>query len=170
MPDPWANKLREKMRRISRNMTATPLACAVLLLAGCCCCGLNSPTYSPNWSPTPRPHIQNLTDADFDSAVLRNGKPTLVDFWAPWCGPCQMVDPAFVEVAEEFNGQLNFARVNVDENSELAGRYRVWSIPTLVMFHNGELVAQHEGVPMSADQSVEESTRAWVVQQLEELE
>lgn len=77
-----------------------------------------------------------------------------------------MVDPAVVAVADEFNQQINFARLNVDDNPEMAGRYQVWSIPMLALFRDGEIVARHEGVPMDASGDVEKATRAWLTAEL----
>ena len=122
------------------------------------------------FTPTPSPYIVTVSDADFDSVVVRGDKPTLVDFWAPWCGPCQMVDPAMVAVADEFHEQHNIARINIDENQGTAQRYQVWGIPLLAIFHNGEIVAKHEGVPMDGSGDIEQATRDWVAREIAKIE
>ncbi len=86
----------------------------------------------------------NINVNNFDQEVLKSDIPVLVDFWAPWCGPCQMVVPIVEEIAEE-NPDIKVVKVNVDENQELAMRYRVMSIPTLIVFKDGEIVARSMG-------------------------
>jgi len=87
-----------------------------------------------------------LTDANFDSEVLKATMPVLVDFWAVWCGPCQMQGPIVEEVAKAMEGKAKVGKVNVDENPERAGMYNVMSIPTLMIFNKGQLVKQWSGV------------------------
>ncbi len=84
------------------------------------------------------------TTQQFDE-VLKSSKPVFVDFWAEWCGPCRAVSPAVEEVSKEYEGQVDFAKVNVDENNELATRYNIFSIPTLAIFQNGKIIAQQAG-------------------------
>ncbi len=79
-----------------------------------------------------------LTPDNFDSEVLKSSLPVLVDFWATWCGPCQMLAPVLEEFANENEGKIKVGKVNVDENRELAMEYRISSIPTLILFENGE--------------------------------
>ena len=86
----------------------------------------------------------NLTIDNFDAEVLTSDKPVLIDFWAPWCGPCQMVLPIIAELAEEVT-DAKICKVNVDENSELAQKFRVMSIPTLLVVKNGEVVKREVG-------------------------
>ena len=86
----------------------------------------------------------NLTIDNFDSEVLKSDKPVLIDFWAPWCGPCQMVLPIIAELAEEVT-DAKICKVNVDENIELAQRFRVMSIPTLLVEKDGEVVKREVG-------------------------
>lgn len=80
-----------------------------------------------------------LTKQNFETEVLKSDIPVLVDFWATWCGPCMMLSPVIAELAEELDGKVKVGKVNVDEQNELAMQYRVASIPTLLLFKNGEL-------------------------------
>lgn len=87
-----------------------------------------------------------ITDQNFDEEVLQAKTPVLVDLWAPWCGPCLMAAPIIEQVAEKYEGQLKVVKLNVDDNPEVANRYRVRSIPTLLLFKGGEVVDQAIGV------------------------
>jgi len=89
-----------------------------------------------------------VTDATFDQEVLKSTTPVLVDFWAPWCGPCKMQNPILEEVAKDFEGKAKIAKVNVDENPGIAQKFLVMSIPTLMLFKNGEVIKQMIGVQM----------------------
>jgi thioredoxin 1 len=80
------------------------------------------------------------TDTNFDQEVLKSDIPVLVDFWAPWCGPCRMVSPLVDELAEELTGKLKVVKVNTDENQEIAVKYGIRSIPTLGIFKDGNIV------------------------------
>ena len=92
-----------------------------------------------------------LTKENFEAEVLNSDLPVLVDFWASWCGPCMMLSPIISELAEEFDGKLKVGKVNVDEQNELAMQYRVASIPTLLLFKNGQLTKTSVGFMPKAD-------------------
>ncbi|HEY8131709.1 MAG TPA: thioredoxin [Thermoanaerobaculia bacterium] len=83
--------------------------------------------------------IKHVTDQDFDQ-VLKGGKPVFVDFWAPWCGPCRIIGPIVEELAPNYQDKAVIAKMNVDDNPEVAQKYGVTSIPTLMMFKDGKLV------------------------------
>lgn len=86
-----------------------------------------------------------VTDATFQKEVLEAEQPTIVDFWASWCGPCKMIGPIFEELSKEYSGKVKFAKVNVDENSKTPANYGVRGIPTLIMFKGGKIVEQVVG-------------------------
>lgn len=91
-----------------------------------------------------------ITDDSFESDVLNSDKPVLVDFWAEWCGPCRMVEPVVEELADEYEGKAKIGKVNVDENPQISMKYGIRSIPSLLIFKNGEVVDQIVGaVPKS---------------------
>ncbi|MFD1803849.1 thioredoxin TrxA [Mixta tenebrionis] len=89
--------------------------------------------------------IVHLTDKSFETDVLQAEGLTLVDFWAEWCGPCKMIAPILDEVAEEYDGKLTIAKLNIDENPETAPKYGIRGIPTLLLFKNGEVAATKVG-------------------------
>lgn len=100
-----------------------------------------------------------FTDANFEEEVLKSDKPVLVDFWAPWCGPCQMMSPVIDEVAKEIGDVAKVGKLNVDENGESAQKYGVMSIPTLIIFKDGQNVKQLVGA-QSKDVLLEELKNA----------
>ena len=93
----------------------------------------------------------NVTDADFESEVLKSDLPVLVDFWAPWCGPCRMVAPIVEELADEYNGKVKFVKLNTDDNVQTASRYGIRSIPTLLVFKGGKAIGQVIGFRPKSD-------------------
>jgi len=84
--------------------------------------------------------VTDVTDQDFEGEVIKSTVPVLVDLWAPWCGPCRMVAPVVDKLAERYDGKFKFCRLNVDENPQIATKYGVMSIPTLMFFKGGEAV------------------------------
>lgn len=93
--------------------------------------------------------VITITLENFETEVIKSEKPVLVDFWAPWCGPCRMLSPVVDEIAEE-NSNIKVGKVNVDEQEELAMRFGIMSIPTLIVFKNGEAVKRTMGVQPKA--------------------
>ncbi|MEM5947362.1 thioredoxin [Spirochaetia bacterium 38H-sp] len=100
----------------------------------------------------------NITAADFKKEVIESDIPVLVDFWAEWCAPCKMVAPVLEELSNAYSGKLKVVKVNVDEEPDLAGNYGVVSIPTILLFKNGEVVKQHIGAaPLSVFEQLVQS-------------
>ena len=87
----------------------------------------------------------NINDSDFTSEVLQNKTPVLVDFWAPWCGPCRMAEPVLEELSEEYKGKVIIAKLNIDENQENSEKYGIMSIPTTILFKDGKEVGRQVG-------------------------
>jgi len=90
--------------------------------------------------------LDSINDIDFDQKVLQAKGPVLVDFWASWCRPCLMVAPILDELAEKYSGKINFVKVDVDQNPKTAARYNVMSIPTILIFKNGQPVSHIVGL------------------------
>ncbi len=98
--------------------------------------------------------IIHTTDASFEEDVIKNNNVVLVDFWAEWCGPCKMITPVLDQLSVEYADKLQIAKVNVDENSETPAKYGVRGIPTLLLFKDGEILAQKVGA-LSKTQLIE---------------
>lgn len=86
-----------------------------------------------------------VTDSNFDTAVLKSSLPVLVDFWAPWCGPCRALGPVIDELATEYDGKVTVLKMNVDENPATPGKYGIRAIPTMILFKDGQVVEQVTG-------------------------
>lgn len=91
-----------------------------------------------------------INDSNFQ-ALIAEGKPVVVDLWAPWCGPCRMMGPVMNELAEEYEGRVIVSKMNVDDNEEVPANFNVMNIPTLLFFKNGQLVNRHVGAARKAD-------------------
>ena len=89
--------------------------------------------------------IKHLSDASFEADVLKSSTPVLVDYWAEWCGPCKMIAPILDEVSTTYQGKLNIAKMNVDENREIPAKFGIRGIPTLMLFKDGQLAATKVG-------------------------
>jgi thioredoxin 1 len=87
-----------------------------------------------------------LTDENFDAEVLKSSIPVLVDFWAPWCGPCRMMAPTIEQIAKEMEGKVKVGKINIDQHNKYAGQFGIMSIPTFLVFKGGKVVEQMVGV------------------------
>ncbi|MCH2693328.1 MAG: thioredoxin [Acidobacteriia bacterium] len=96
-------------------------------------------------------NVIELTDANFQSEALEADKPVLVDFWAPWCGPCRMVGPIIDDVAETYLNKVKVGKLNTDDNPQVATKYGIRSIPTILLFKNGEVVGNLMGAKPKQD-------------------
>jgi len=109
----------------------------------------------PNCGKCHRPlfsdHPVELDEAHFDTYLTKNDLPVLVDFWAPWCGPCRMMAPAFAHAASQLAPRVLFAKLNTDEAQETAARYGIRSIPTMILFRRGQEAARHSGAVGTAE-------------------
>jgi thioredoxin 1 len=91
-------------------------------------------------------NLLHVSDDEFETEVLNSKLPVLVDFWAPWCGPCRMLGPIIEDLSKEYDGQVLFAKLNTDENPETPGQYGIMSIPSLLLFKDGEMVGRTVGM------------------------
>ncbi|MEN9779713.1 MAG: thioredoxin TrxA [Burkholderiaceae bacterium] len=94
--------------------------------------------------------IKHISDSSFESDVLQADKPVLVDYWAEWCGPCRMIAPILDEVSQAYQGKLQIAKMNVDENRDIPAKFGIRGIPTLMLFKNGQLAATKVGAVSKA--------------------
>ena len=90
--------------------------------------------------------VISVGDKDFQEKVLNSNDPVLCDFWAEWCGPCKQISPILAEIAEEYSGKVIIAKVNIDENPEVPSKYGIMSIPTLILFKNGDSISSQIGL------------------------
>jgi len=96
-------------------------------------------------------NLFEFTDSNFDNEALKTDKPALVDFWAPWCAPCRMVGPIIEELATNYSGKVKVGKLNTDDNPNIASRYGIMSIPTILLFKNGEIVDRLVGAVPKRD-------------------
>ncbi|RKZ16452.1 thioredoxin [bacterium] len=96
-------------------------------------------------------NVMNFESSNFDSEVAGSDVPVLVDFWAPWCGPCKMIGPIIEDLVGEYGDKIKVGKVNVDDNQELAGKFGIRGIPTVMLFKGGEVVASFVGVRPKED-------------------
>lgn len=104
-------------------------------------------------------NVVEFTDANFDAEVLKSELPVLVDFWAPWCGPCRMIAPSIEALSTEYAGKAKIGKLNTDEATEVSAKFGIRSIPTLLVFKNGEVVNQLVGA-LPKDKIAEQLNRA----------
>ena len=98
----------------------------------------------------------DVTDASFETEVLKSDVPVLVDFWAPWCGPCRSIAPHVEALGDQYTGKLKVAKVNVDKNQQVAGQFGIRGIPAILVFKNGEIANQLTGMPANPKGKLQE--------------
>lgn len=103
--------------------------------------------------------VPEFTDANFDTEVLQSSTPVLVDFWAPWCGPCRMLAPSIEALSKDYDGKVKIGKLNTDDNGETAAKFGIRSIPTLLIFKDGQVVNQLVGA-LPKDKIAEQLDRA----------
>jgi thioredoxin 1 len=96
-------------------------------------------------------NVVTVTDSNFDQEVLQSSTPVLLDFWAPWCGPCKMIAPILDEIAGEKAGSVKIGKLNIDDNRQVAERFQIRAIPTLLLFKNGDVKEQVVGMTSKRD-------------------
>jgi thioredoxin 1 len=96
-------------------------------------------------------NVTELTDAEFDNIVHNSSEPVLVDFWAPWCGPCRMITPVMMEIADEYAGKAKICKLNTDEHHEAAVEFGINAIPTVILFNGGQIVKKWVGLVKKTD-------------------
>jgi thioredoxin 1 len=125
---------------------------AMILLQGCMTGGSHGTTNTNTKTRggTHMGEVAEVSQATFEDEVVKSDLPTLVDFWAPWCGPCRMLSPTVEELAGEYTGKLKVVKVNTDQNNEVAGQFGIRGIPTLIFFKNGKEVDRLVGAQQKA--------------------
>ena len=96
-------------------------------------------------------YVKEITEANFEDEVIKSPQPVVIDLWAEWCMPCRMIAPIIEELAQEYDGKVKFGKLNVDENRNIAIRYSIQAIPTLLIFKDGQLVQKFVGLRSKAD-------------------
>lgn len=103
-----------------------------------------------------------FTDQNFEEEVLKSSQPVVIDLWAPWCGPCQMISPIIEEIAREFEGKIKVGKLNIDENPNTPKRYGIMSIPTVIIFKDGKVIDQIVGVRPDTKEVLENKIRSLI--------
>ena len=107
--------------------------------------------------------VGKTTDAGFDADVLKSAEPVVVDFWAEWCGPCRMIAPALEEISGQLGDKVKIVKLNVDENPAIAAKYGIMSIPTLLLFKNGEIADRQVGAAAEAEAACVDQRRGVIL-------